>query len=308
MGRLDVLTIALLLLAGCASGPVDAPAASATREGEREGNASTDQQEMVLVRPEVSASCSVSSIDRDGLITRANAFASRHGIETRIAFDECAASPSVACTAVPASQYAGIVTFLDHADQELEAYPADFFGGIHLDAIVFAGNLARVGEASNATAGGAVVPYGDHRSILYVSAAQARFCNASVDRRTIHHEIAHAIDFGFAGVSEGGWWATMNPAGFTYGNVDFADEDVLEIDHPAPGLVSRYAGASVKEDYAEVYTSMFLTKHADRLGGWLKEDRWLAAKLRSVLRALAAKWPGFVESMPNYDALPWLAP
>jgi hypothetical protein len=304
VGAFRIVSIALVVLGGCARGPIDAQLSQDDRsEAEANAGASTDP-EMVLVRPDAGATCSVSSIDRDGLTARANAFAARHRIETQVAFDACSAAPYVACEAVPSSEYAGIVTFMDTVDEELARYPAEFFSGIHLDAIVFAGNLTRAGESSKATAGGAVVPYGDHRSILYLSSAQARFCNASINRRTIHHEIAHAIDFGFTGVSESDWWATMNPAGFTYGTVDLALADVLEIDHPAPGLVSRYAGASVKEDYAEVYTAMFVTTHADRFAGWLKEDRWLAAKVQAVLRGLAARWPVFVESMPNYASLP----
>lgn len=109
---------------------------------------------------------------------------------------------------------------------------------------------------------------------------------------------------GLTAVSETDWWRTMNPDGFTYGEVDLDASDLLDVDHPGPALITRYARASVGEDHAEIYTAMFLPEHADQLRGWLREDRWLAAKFRNTLRPLDARWPSFVRALPNYAALP----
>ncbi len=299
------IVVGALVLAGCAEGVVDEAPATATpgTEGpaaEADGASTVGE---LTDGAEPGPRCPAASIDREGLAARAREFALRHGVETTIAFDGCPPDEHVTCEAVRAREYVSVATFLDQVEGDLEIYPRDFFRTIHLDVIVFGRNLSTSGAEHHAL-GGAVIPHGEDRSVLFVSTTQARHCLASLNRRTLHHEIGHAIDFGLARVSDAGWWPLLNPADFTYGGVDLDAPGLLDVDHPGPGLVSRYAQASVGEDHAEVYAVMFMPEHGNQLRGWVREDRWLAAKFRNMLRPLEVTWPEFVHAMPNYDALP----
>src|SRR5262249_32818958 len=161
-----------------------------------------------------------------------------------IAFDGCPANTNVTCDPVAPSDSSGILFFLDQMDTEMSIYPIDFFTQIHLDYFVFGGKLAK-NNPEHDSLGGAVVEYGDHRSLLLVTPSATNYCYAPANKRIAHHEIAHAIDIGFAGASEGNWWVTMNPPGFSYGGVDFHAQDITDFSHPKSGLVTKYAGFDV---------------------------------------------------------------
>jgi hypothetical protein len=241
----------------------------------------------------------VSTTDRAALLARAQTFSERHGVMTTIAFDGCPPHTFVTCEAVTPSDWAGIYFFLDQMDSEMSIYPIDFFATIRLDYFVFGGKLAK-NNAEHDSLGGAVVEYGDHRSVLLVNTSATSYCYEPFNKRVAHHEIAHAIDNGFAGATDGNWWSTMNPPGFSYGGVDFHAPDITDITHPQLGLVTKYAGYDVSEDYAEVYTSLHFGEKANDLRAWVAEDQYLRAKLRAVTGALATKWQPLVEALPNH--------
>jgi hypothetical protein len=301
--RVRVIVIVLIAHASCADHGVDGDTTTrAPFPRLPDGGAKTSDASASQPRPDAGGRCSHAGIDRAGLESRAREFANRHRVDTAIAFDACPADEAITCAPVTVADYPAIATFFDHVDDDLDAYPADFFAAIHLDRVVFVGPLATSEGATHAL-GGAVIPSGPRRSVMYLGAVQAGHCFRPLNVRTIHHEIAHAIDTGFTPEGQRDAWRSLNPAGFSYGDVDVHAANLLDFEHPREGLVTAYAGTSVAEDRAEVYTVLFMPKYREELEAWVQDDAWLHAKLRNVLRPLETRWPAFVEAIPNYDAV-----
>jgi hypothetical protein len=132
---------------------------------------------------------------------------------------------------------------------------------------------------------------------LYLDAERSEY-NRDYQRRVIHHEFFHIIDYKDDGLLyEDKGWASLNPAGFTYGsggvNAQGLSTSSLLTDR-FPGFLNHYSTTGVEEDKAEVFANLiarnqYVLKKAER-------DPVIKAKIAQMKTLLRMFCPEMNES------------
>src|SRR6185436_20065895 len=83
-------------------------------------------------------------------------------------------------------------------------------------------------------------------------------------RWTLHHEFFHFIDeTSILRERNTEAWKALNSRGFEYtGSMSYHLET---LEHPSPGLITRYAEKSVEEDRAELFAALMTDEQRSRL-------------------------------------------
>ena len=134
---------------------------------------------------------------------------------------------------------------------EFAVYPPRFVKATTLRRIVLCSRLALRGRPVEAITN-------LDRSTLYFDVGPS---SSSYQRRTIHHEFFHVVDYsddrGYADEE----WEELNPPSFSYGSGGWSmrmDPTAWRPDDSIPGFLNKYSTSGVEEDKAEVFSHMIV--------------------------------------------------
>ena len=137
---------------------------------------------------------------------------------------------------------------------ELNRYPPSLVRNAKLKRIALCAELSFDGQRRNA------IPDFEH-DVLYLDVERGDY-NSQYQRKVIHHEFFHMIDYKDDGsVYADAAWSGLNAAAFQYGNggrnaQDDADTSVLT--DRFPGFLNHYSTTGVEEDKAEMFANMMV--------------------------------------------------
>ncbi len=137
---------------------------------------------------------------------------------------------------------------------EFTRYPKQLVTATKLRKVVLCEDLSFDGQRRNA------VPDFEHNT-LYLDAKRGDH-SPLYQRKVIHHEFFHMIDFADDGkLYEDAAWTTLNAADFRYGSggrnaQDNASTSVLTDRYP--GFLNHYSTTGVEEDKAEVFANLMV--------------------------------------------------
>lgn len=144
--------------------------------------------------------------------------------------------------------------------KEMKRYPVSLIRRSNLLRIVLCEELKFDGQRRNA------IPDFEH-DVLYLDVKRGDH-NTLYQRKVIHHEFFHMIDFKDDGsIYNDKAWAALNPTTFQYGTggrnaQDDASTSVLT--NRFPGFLNHYSTTGIEEDKAEVFANMMLEpKHVN---------------------------------------------
>jgi hypothetical protein len=166
--------------------------------------------------------------------------------------------------------------------QEFMLYPREFVHRSRLERIVLCSGLSFDGQNRSA------VPDLEHNT-LYLDVIAGNF-NLDYQRRAIHHDFFHMIDYQDDGqLYADEQWTKLNPPGFRYGSggVRMQGDPRSSVQWNEPGFLNRYSTSGVEEDKAEIFAHM-MTNCAS------VEERAAADKVihtkMAAMKALLAKF------------------
>jgi hypothetical protein len=137
---------------------------------------------------------------------------------------------------------------------EINRYPKSLIRNSKLKRIVLCENLAFGGQRRNA------IPDFEH-DVLYLDAKRGDY-NRQYQRKVIHHEFFHLIDYKDDGkIYVDATWGALNPADFRYGTGGRnAQEDASTslLTDRFPGFLNHYSTTGVEEDKAEMFANMIV--------------------------------------------------
>ena len=165
---------------------------------------------------------------------------------------------------------------------EFLLYPKDFVRRSQLKRIILCCGLSYDGQNRSA------VPDLEHDT-LYLDVVAGDY-NPEYQRRTIHHEFFHIIDYQDDGqLYTDGQWTKLNSSTFHYGTggVLMQDDPRSGVRWEEPGFLNKYSTSGVEEDKAELFAYM-MTDYA------VVEQRAVTDKVISkkmaAIKALLAKF------------------
>lgn len=184
---------------------------------------------------------------------------------------------------------------------EFSRYPVELVQKTRLKRIVLCRDLAFAGQLRTA------LPDVEHDT-LFLDVCRGSD-NPTYQRKVIHHEYFHMIDFrddGRYGPDER--WAALNPTSFTYGEGGVTaqsrpDTSVLTLEFP--GFLNHYSTTAVEEDKAELFANLMVEPSVvlERC----RTDAVLATKCEALKLLMAdfcpavdgAFWPDAALSVPD---------
>jgi hypothetical protein len=172
--------------------------------------------------------------------------------------------------------------------QEFLLYPPDLVRRTRLQRIVLCRGLSFNGQDR------AAVPDFEHDSLYLdvVSGAYSRI----YQRRVIHHDFFHIIDYRDDGRHADEMWASLNPKGFRYGSggAKMQDDSLSGLPSAMAGFVTSYAASAVEEDKAELFSHM-MTEYAD-VAARASTDPVIRRKVLAMRALLARFCPAMDET------------
>jgi hypothetical protein len=137
---------------------------------------------------------------------------------------------------------------------EVNRYPASLIRSSMLVRIVLCEELSFDGQIRNA------IPDFEH-NVLYLDVKRGDY-NKQYQRKVIHHEFFHLIDFKDDGsVYADKAWADLNPSTFRYGAGGRSVQDDAStslLTDRFPGFLNHYSTTGVEEDKAEMFANMMV--------------------------------------------------
>lgn len=163
---------------------------------------------------------------------------------------------------------------------EWQLYPASLIQKTKLTKIVFCANLSFAGQPRTA------IPDLEN-NVLYLDVARSP-SNDDYNRRTIHHEFFHIIDwYDDRKLYSDPDWEKLNPQGFQYGtggqNAQCDPFGSLLTDK-YPGFFTSYSRSGVEEDKAEVFSILIVFAQAATQRS--QTDAIIAAKIQKMKQLL----------------------
>lgn len=168
---------------------------------------------------------------------------------------------------------------------EFALYPPELIKRAELARVILCSELAFGGQRRNA-----VPDFPNHALYLDVSRGSS---NRTYLRKVIHHDFFHIIDYrDDKSLYKDDAWATLNPAGFTYGTggrnaQDLATTSVLTSQYP--GFLNHYSTTGVEEDKAEIYANLIVEPIAVQKA--VRKDPVLASKVQQMKALLVQFCP-----------------
>jgi hypothetical protein len=130
-------------------------------------------------------------------------------------------------------------------------------------------------------------------SSLYLNISNVNF-DYDYAALTLHHELAHLIDYNFWGNgAQKAEWTALNPPGFRYVSSELGDNPATrdETLHPQQGFVTGHALYDFQEDRADTYAYLMTSAGYQRLKNWLPTDPYLAKKIAYYKAVMATRIP-----------------
>ena len=153
---------------------------------------------------------------------------------------------ATACTPEELARYTRLFA------EEFGLYPPDVIRYAQLERVVVCKDLSYGGQLRGA------IPDFDSKT-LYLDAVRGSF-NPTYQRKVIHHDFFHMIDFRDDGnLYADKEWERLNPAGFHYGTGGAnAQDDPMSsvLTDRWPGFLNSYSKTGVEEDKAEMFANL----------------------------------------------------
>ena len=186
------------------------------------------------------------------------------------------------------ADHAAAAAYLKLYVQEFSKYPKNFLRRVGVEWVALVKNLSICGDPRQASyfptfAFHSMEPGGG----LIFDVRQGATSDAYL-KWAMHHEFFHFVDAAQP-PAEMRAWAALNPTSFRYSGVDAAFSGKLE--HPGPGMVTRYAMKSIAEDRAEIAAALFTDESRDSLWRIAQGDPIIRKKVEKIMQTFAAIQP-----------------
>lgn len=251
--------------------------------------------------------CELSPISFEDLRASGRDFTQDYNFQLALTPKDCPNDSPIKCEGISEADYPYINDFYLKMRSELELYPKELIALTRLKILVFTDKLAASNLGNNGASGMTINPNNGSGIAMLINVSSLRTCDAKIYRRIFHHEMGHVLDGGLNSpgqVSSSKEWAQMNPTDFTYGkNYGTVTPDWLSMNHPMPGLISKYGTVSPAEDFAEFFSVMHVEQKGEDLKKWLDADTNLKKKLTYMLVALGLKSKVGLQNLPNYAVI-----
>jgi hypothetical protein len=183
-------------------------------------------------------------------------------------------------------------TYAEVFMEEWGKYPKNWPSKANVKAIYFVKNL-KVGQQSRSA-----MPE-EYDGALYFDLNY--IYDKQYVRQAIHHEFYHLIELHFQGdyYYKDPKWAKLNTSGFKYigkGSDSYDDPNYVHKEHPQSGFVTSYSTYGLEEDKAEVYSYLMTSKTYENLQDWIKDDKYLKAKVDYMINFTKSKVPEMDEA------------